>query len=114
MQYTLRTENDEFKLGDRIDYGVATNFHLMEDPDQFPRVNLIGELNLRHIFKEEYRNNRKTNSGGTTLFVSPGIRVGFSERFSWTTSPQLPALQELNDEQQETLFRLVSAVMVNF
>ena len=113
-QYIARTSNDSFKVGDRIDVGIAAVYRLMEDIAQFPQVSLIGEINLRHLFRSESRRDRINNSGGTALFLSPGIRVGITESVAWTLMPQIPVIQDLNDEQQETLIKIMSAISVIF
>jgi len=50
-QYTLRTERDGFKLGDRIDAGVALAYRFTEDIQRFPQVSAFAEANLHHLFR---------------------------------------------------------------
>jgi len=112
--YIYRTENDSFKIGDRLDYGLAVIYRLMEEITQFPQINLVAEVNLQQLFKSELDNNRISNSGGTVLFLSPGIQIGFTENAAWTLSPRFPVLQELNDEQQDTLFKVITGLTFHF
>ena len=113
-QYILRTEADEFKVGDRIDGGIAAVFRIVDDLASFPQVNLIAEVNVRHVFKEENRSNIVTNSGGTVLFLSPGIQLGLNKKVSFVVVPQFPVVQALNDEQQKTAFKVFAALSVMF
>jgi hypothetical protein len=112
--YILRTEGNDFRVGDRIDYGIAGIWRLMEDRDQFPQVSLIGEIDLVNNFKNEEGDHTIQNSGGTILFLSPGVAVGLNERVTLTVMPQFPVMQDLNDEQQEISFKLSTALTIDF
>lgn len=113
-QYIFRTENDGFKIGDRIDGGVAVAYRLMEDMQRYPQVSLFTEVVLRYIFRNREDGDMVENSGGAVLFLAPGIRTAFSERVSLTVSPRFPVLQELNDEQQETSYQIGSDLTLTF
>jgi len=112
--YILRTESNNFEVGDRIDYGIAGIWRLMEDRDQFPQLSLIGEFDVVTNFKNEDASNTIKNSGGTVLYLSPGLAVGINERVTFTVMPQFPVLQELNDEQQEISYKLSTALSIDF
>lgn len=113
-QYTLRTEANYFRLGDRIDGGVAFAYRLTEDIQQFPQVNLFAEANVRHLFQSENGGVRDLNTGGTALFLTPGVRVGFCRSASFTLSAPVPVLQERNGEQLKTSFKVNGALTLNF
>lgn len=113
-QYILRTEADRFKVGDRIDGGIAAVFRLVDDIDRFPRVSLVGEVTVRHVFKEEDDGNVVTNSGGTVLFLSPGVQLGLNKRVSFFVIPQVPVMQALNDEQQKILVKVFTGLSITF
>ena len=109
-QYTLRTENDNFKIGDRVEGGVALAYRLVEDIATYPQPSLFVEANVVHLFKNEQNGEKTRNSGGSYIFLAPGIRLGISQHVSFSVSPRFPALQALNGEQQETLFKVVAAL----
>lgn len=113
-QYIWRMESSQFKVGDRIDGGIAAVFRLIEDAMSFPQVNLIGEVNVRHIFEEEEDGDEIENSGGTVLFLSPGVQLAFNNRVSLAVVPQFPVVQDLNEEQQETSFKVFTALSILF
>lgn len=46
-QYTLRTEHDGFKVGDRFDAGVAVAYRLTNDIERFPQMSVFAEANFR-------------------------------------------------------------------
>jgi len=112
--YTFRTEHDDFRLGDRIDGGVAVAYRFTEDIQKFPQFSVFAEANVRHLFKSEEDGGRDPNTGGTVLFLSPGFRIGFCPNASFTVSPQFPVAQDLNGEQLKTDFKINAALTVTF
>lgn len=114
LQYTRRTEEDDFKIGDLALFGAALAYRFTENVQTFPQLSVFLETNVRFLFRNREGAHEVENSGGTVLFVSPGIRVGLSERATLTLSPQFPVLQDLNDEQQETLFKVSMGLTFTF
>jgi hypothetical protein len=114
LQYTRRTEEDDFKIGDLLLFGAAVAYRFTENVQTFPQVSVFLETNVRFLFRNREGAHEVENSGGTVLFVSPGIRVGLSDRAALTVSPQMPVVQDLNDEQQETLFKVAMALTFAF
>jgi len=114
VQYTLRTEADDFQLGDRVDAGMAVAYRFTEDIQKFPQVSAFAEANLRYLFESEENGENDPNTGGTVLFLTPGFRLSFSRNLSFTISSPLPVLQDLNGEQLETLYKVNGALTVSF
>lgn len=114
VQYTHRTEANSFKIGDRIDAGAAVAFRLTEDMQKFPQASVFGEISVRHGFKNKEDGHDTVNSGGTVLFLSPGIRAAFTPHVSLSVAPQFPVLEALNDEQQKTLFKILTGLTFTF
>jgi len=113
-QYTLRSEADDFRLGDRFDSGVALAYRFTEDIHKFPQVSVFAEANVRYLFKSEEGGERDPNTGGTALFLTPGFRVSFCPNFSFTVSSPLPVVQDLNGEQLETSYKVNGALTLSF
>lgn len=114
FQYTYRTEAHDFRLGDRIDGGVAVAYRFVEDIEKFPQVSAFAEANVRHLFKSEDDGHRDPNTGGTVLFLTPGVRVGFCSNVSFTLSAPIPVVQELNGEQLKTDYKVNGALTLSF
>lgn len=114
VSYTLRTREDQFKIGDLVLLGAALAWRFTETVRDFPQPSLFLEAHVRHLFRNEEDGERIRNSGGTVLFLGPGFRLGFSERVSWTIALQVPVVQALHDEQQETLFKVSTGVTLTF
>jgi hypothetical protein len=114
IQYTYRTETNDFKIGDMIMFGVATAYRFTESVLVFPQPSLFLELNVRHLFRNVEAEEKIVNSGGTVLFLSPGFRVAFSDRVAFSLAIQIPVYQGLNDEQQEALFKVSTGFTFTF
>ncbi len=114
FQYTLRTERDDFRLGDRIDGGWAMAYRFIEDIQRYPQVSAFAEANVRYLFKSEEVGGRDPNTGGTAFFLTPGVRVSFSPHVSFTLSSPLPVVQHLNGEQLKTNYKLNGALTLSF
>ncbi len=113
-QYTIRGEKTDYRLGNRLDAGLAVGWRVVGDARRFPQVVLMGEATVRSVEKSKESGERDPDTGGTALFLSPGVRVGFFENASWSVGVQFPVVQELNGDQVETDFRLTSSLNLAF
>ncbi len=113
-QYTIRTEANGFRLGDRVDAGVALAYRFTKDAQKFPHVSAFAEANLRYLFKSDDDGASDPNTGGTAVFLTPGVRVLFTRNVAFTLSSPLPVLQDLNGEQLKTAFKINGALTFTF
>jgi hypothetical protein len=104
--YTLRTEHDDFEVGDRADLGLALNYRLTEDVRAPDNWSVFGELNGVWLGKDEEDGDANENSGGETLYLSLGARDRIDEHLSVSVAPSVPVLQDVNGEQVETDWRV--------
>ena len=105
IQYILRTEGArDFKVGDRVDWNLATSYQITPR-NKYPNFAPVGEINTRYLFRDEQNGRDERNSGGITVFLSPGVRVGITPRLGIGTSVSLPIFQNLLGDQQETDFK---------
>lgn len=114
FQYTFRTEANGFRLGDRMDGGVAVAYRFTGDIQKYPQVSAFAEANVRYLFKSEEDGERDPNTGGTALFLTPGFRVGFTKNLSFTVSSPLPVVQDLNGTQLKTRYKVNGALTLSF
>jgi hypothetical protein len=110
--YTLRGTHDDFTVGDRIDTGLALAYRLTEDIRKFPNYSLSAELLDVFIGKDDDHGDLNPNSGGNTLYLSPGFRTRFDEHTALSLAAALPVAQDLNGDQIETRFK--AAVTLSF
>jgi len=109
--YTFRTEHDGFQVGDRFDFGAAIAYRITESIKQFPQYSVFGEFTGVWLGKDDSdEEGENPNSGGTTLYISPGLRIRFNEQWSLTTAISIPVMQDLNGEQIETTYKATLAV----
>lgn len=141
--YTLVTEGTQnTDLGDRFHYGVAVSYRIGSTPAQAPMyagahkhgshthaegsaahahqeetralaVDLILELNGEWSAKQDIAGTKDDNSGGHTLYISPGIRLTH-DRISAFASVGIPVVNDLNGFQSEPDWRLVTGLAVAF
>jgi hypothetical protein len=109
--YTLRTEHDGFEVGDRLDLGVATAYRLTDSIKQFPNFSVFAEVNAVWLGKDTEDGTHNPNTGGWTIYITPGGRIRFNENVALTIAPSFPIVQEENGEQIESRFKL--AVMLS-
>ena len=110
--YTFRTQHDYFKVGDRIDSGVALAYRLTERIKDFPQVSVFAELNDVHLFKDADHGTHDSNSGSNTLYLTPGGRIRFNKNWALTVAPSLPIYEHVNGDQGKVEFKM--AVSLSF
>ena len=75
---------------------------------------LILELNAVHRQAETIDGAKDPNSGGTRVFLSPGVRATVDEHWSAYASVGYPISEDLNGAEQETDLRAVVGVSWSF
>ena len=110
--YTLRTEHDDFEVGDRADVGLALAYRLTEDVQAPNNWSVFGELNGNWLDEDEEDGTANENSGGEVLYLSLGIRDRITEHFALSLAPALPVLQDVNGDQVETDWRVALTMTV--
>jgi hypothetical protein len=139
--YTLVSEGtQDTDLGDRFNYGVAVSYRLFalsqdsgpmfhgakphdHDADGHgghihaeasgPALDLVLELNGEWHDKQETAGERDDNSGGHTLYISPGLRLS-QGNWSGFASVGIPIVNDLNGIQAEPDWRILTGVSMGF
>ena len=112
--YTLRGEHDDFRVGDRLDVGTALAYRLTEDIRAYPNWSLSAEALAVWIDRDEDEGTSNPNSGGTTVYLAPGIRGRFDAHIALSVAPALPVYQDLDGDQAETRAKLAMTLSVAF
>lgn len=109
--WTIRGKGDDFKVGDRIDAGIALSYRITADVQSFPNWSVSAEVLdvwLGHDEEDEGAGFETVeSSGGNTLYGSVGARVRFNEGLSLSLAPALPLSQDLHGSQAETDLKLL-------
>ena len=90
------------------DAGVALAYRLTESIKSFPQWSVFGEASYVWLGKDDAGGDEgiNNNSGGNTLYLTPGLRVRFSENTSLTVAPSFPAWQDLQGDQIKSQVKL--------
>ncbi|MBI5075348.1 MAG: transporter [Nitrospirae bacterium] len=103
LQYTFATRGTQFtNLGDMFDYNAALSYRVVSGTIAW---DLILEANGEWKGKQRIRGEKDPNSGGNTLFLSPGMRLVFGKNFSTYLSIGIPLLQDMNGIQDDTKYK---------
>lgn len=116
LVYRINTEAEGFEMGNELDHDLAYEFRIY--PWTLPEfgvpnfIYLVAEAN--GFFSQKSKQNGKTidDSGGYTLFLSPGLQFA-TRRYVLEASIQLPVIQDLNGNQLKTDFVLTAGFRVN-
>jgi hypothetical protein len=112
--YTIRTQHDDFEVGDRLDTGVALAYRLTDSIQQFPQYSVFAELNNVWLQKDEDHGDLDPNSGSDTLYFTPGVRVRFDKSAALTVAPSVPIFQDLNGNQGRVSFKVAVTLSFGF
>ncbi|MGR3304313.1 MAG: hypothetical protein ACUZ8I_17685 [Candidatus Scalindua sp.] len=117
LTYQFNTEAHNFEFGDVLKYAIAYQKRLLpwELPDEgiYTQFNAVLEINGEWKQKNRDMSGSVADSGGNTIYVSPGIQIA-SKRFVAETSFQIPVFQDLNGSQVETDYIAVTSLRVTF
>ncbi len=114
--YRINTEADGFRNGNELDHDLAYEFRIY--PWTLPEFGVPNSLYVvaeaNGVFSQKSKQNGKTieDSGGYTLFLSPGLQLA-TRRYVLEASIQLPVIQDLNGNQVKTDFVLAAGFRVN-
>lgn len=140
--YVLTGEGtQDTDLGDRLHYGVALSYRMVgaartggpmyagahshshpkggpahhhhEEAPAGPALDLVLELNGEWSDQQEIAGVEDPNSGGHTLYVSPGVRLSMGN-WSGFASVGIPIVNNLDGIQAEPDWRLLTGIAVGF
>ncbi len=116
IAYQANTEGDNFEFGDvfRADASIQYRIWPPEIETGLPAfVYGVLEANLIHKGRTESGGVTNPNSGGTTLFLVPGLQYA-SRRWVFEAAVQLPVFQDLNGTALEKDTVVRAGFRVNF
>ncbi len=116
LSYQANTEGDNFEFGDvaRADASIQYRLWPRELGSGVPAfVYGVLEANLIHKGRNAAGGVTNPNSGGTNLFLVPGLQYA-SRRWVFEAAVQLPAFQDLNGTALEKDYVVRAGFRVNF
>jgi len=112
LLYLISTEGAQnTDLGDSFTYNAALSYRAME---KVVAWDLILEANGQLKQKQQINGDKDGNSGGHSVFISPGTRITWNNRWFMFFSLSLPVIQDLNGIQNDIVFKAQSGVGVAF
>ncbi len=115
VQYTYRGEGaQDEKLGDVFRYDLGFSYAL-KPLGRNPNVSLVAEFQLQWLGKDRSRGVDKVlDSGGTTLFFSPGISADLTKSLSAFVAVPVPIHQNLGGEHVEVKYEVLTGLSWHF
>jgi Putative MetA-pathway of phenol degradation len=116
ISYQANTEAHDFEAGDIARADVSLQYRLIptalsSNSDYF--LNGIIETNIIHQDKHKVDGNDNPNSGGTVIFLVPGLQYA-AERYIAELGVQVPIVQDLNGTALENEYIFRVGFRVNF
>jgi hypothetical protein len=98
------TQRDNFRFGNEYRFNLAGVQELYGNTERFlAMVNGILEFNLLHIARDEQGGEPKKASGGTILYLTPGMRFSFPrlQNANLGIGIKVPVYRNLNEQDQQ-------------
>ena len=116
VSYQINTKSNQFEAGDVARADVSLQYRILPttlnaDTDSF--INAVLEANLIHTGQSKTSDINDLNSGGTTLFLVPGLQYA-TERYIAEIGVQIPVLQNLNGTALENDYIFRTGLRINF
>lgn len=117
LGYKFITSANGFRFGDTFTHNAAFQYRLAPRtlPDAGVPSFVYGVLELNGIWaqRSEQNGSKIGDSGGYTLFVSPGLQY-VTQRWVVEISVQLPVVQDLNGSQLKTDYIVSTGIRMQF
>lgn len=115
LNYTQTTQGaQKTTLGSNFDYNIAAVYEVYTNKKTHFNIDGIIELNASSAAKDEVEGIKDNNSGGSNLFLSPGVRVNANEHVSFYLSLTLPLIEQYNGSQVKTKYGAISGIDISF
>lgn len=116
VAYRANTEANDFEFGDEFRFDASLQYRLWPrelGPGVPGFLYGVFETNLLHQAKNEVSGTSDPNSGGTKLFLSPGLQY-VTKQWVLEAIVQLPVVQDLNGTALEDDFTVLAGFRLNF
>lgn len=112
--YHLKTEGTQnYEFGDMVRITTGAAFNII-DGKKKPTLNLISEVISQFANKDKHDGETIYDSGGTTIFVAPGISSQLTQSLKTTLSAPVPIYQALGGIHQELDFNILFSMSYSF
>ena len=103
LTYKINSEADNFRFGNVLTYDLYVAYQTYPDwpTPEFSQLNFSLELNGKTSEENEVNGRAVGTSGGTVVYISPGIQYILSGNLLVETGVQLPIVREFDRGQLE-------------
>ena len=113
--YNVNTSNDVVDFGNSVAYNLALGFRLspaVYETYPSPQLNLFIELNGMTVARSTRAGRQMGDTGGTVVFLSPGLQYVGGRRWLVEGSVQLPIVNEPNGRQLATSWTTLLGIRI--
>jgi outer membrane protein W len=94
-EYIIHTDRSGGKVGNNWTLAVDAAYRLSESTQTTPRFSIFAQAFATILDKDEFDNAADPNSGGTTIYLGPGLFAQLTDSLSLTIGPAFPVYQQL-------------------
>jgi len=102
--FDMFARRDEFRFGNEYRFNLAAVQELYGKPEKFiAKIDGILEWNLLHISRDEQGGEQLRATGGTILYVTPGMRFSFPklQNANLGIAVKIPVYRNLNEQDEQ-------------
>jgi hypothetical protein len=112
--YQLKgTGTQDYEFGDIVRTNLLGAYTIKER-GEYPGVELLAGFNAQFADKDHENARKISDSGGTTVFFSPGLASQLTDRLNSSATIMLPVLQNLGRDHQEVDYNVLFSIGYNF
>lgn len=112
--YQLKgTGSQDYEFGDIVRANIESAYTIKER-NRYPGLELLAGVNAQFAEKDHHNAERISDSGGTTVFFSPGLSSEITENLNASASIMFPILQNLGRDHQEIDFSALFSIGYSF
>ncbi len=103
----------DYEFGDIVRANIDGSYAVRES-GKYPGLELLAGINAQFAEKDHKDAEKINDSGGTTVFFSPGLSSQLTERLNSSATIMLPVLQNLGRDHQEVDYNILFSIGYNF
>ena len=112
--YQLKgTGSQDYEFGDIVRVNID-GAYTVKERGSYPGLELLAGINAQFAGKDHQNAEEIRDTGGTTIFFSPGLSSQITENISSSISVPLPILQNLGGNHQEVDYLVLFSMGYNF
>ncbi|MCP4253549.1 MAG: transporter [Candidatus Scalindua sp.] len=103
----------EYEFGNVVRTSLMGAYTIKER-GKYPGIQLLSGVNAQFMDKDQENYERVSDSGGTTVFFSPGLSSQFTDKLSASAAIMLPVIQNLGRDHQEVNSNILISIGYSF